>query len=475
MVFGGAWGPNRWTRVARPIEADALRRMRVVEAAQPVPGAVAAWRRERAAAQAAGLLPPGVGQLSPLGLSTFIDDSNGAALNYPVVVPPELAHIEVSPAALVLAGGAPAHTASFAAVCTRCVVAALREVGLEESPGKTMCGDGVVALGLQLWRAHDRVCCPALKQAVVVRDCGEMLARLQAGEPIPTAGLETLTGRCCNLSQIYPELAEFLGAGYRAARPTRKLRGGGRVRPRAVRLQAGGPRQAELTAFMEVARGLVAANEGVPLAARVVFPSLGAHGVLTSVTDASGDDGVGGYAFHPAHPNTVWVVSEEWPPAIKAALKAAAERRVGAGASRVGPAARLAMPAAELFGILAVPAAVAASEQAPLLEAVVAIGDCGPAARAISRATSKAPQMRALLRWARRWAPQWLGVAVPREANLDADILSHPEEAWRVIEAAERAGLRVVRCPVPPELWAELEAACWRAMGSLAYLEDDEA
>ena len=44
-------------------------------------------------------------------------------------------------------------------------------------------------------------------------------------------------------------------------------------------LNSGCPRQAELTAFMEVARGLVAANEGVPLATRVVFPSLGAHAI----------------------------------------------------------------------------------------------------------------------------------------------------------------------------------------------------
>ena len=41
--------------------------------------------------------------------------------------------------------------------------------------------------------------------------------------------------------------------------------------------------------------------------------------------------------------------------------------------------------------------------------------------------------------------------------------------------AAEAAGLRVVRCHIPQGLWADLEAAAWRAMGSLAYLEDDAA
>ena len=67
--------------------------------------------------------------------------------------------------------------------------------------------------------------------------------------------------------------------------------------------------------------------------------------------------------------------------------------------------------------------------------------------------------MRSLLRVARRYAAQWLGVAVPREANLDADILSHPARVGEVIEAAKAAGLQVVRCHIPEGLWADLEAA----------------
>eukprot|EP00965_Chrysotila_dentata_P166556 5498871-Pleurochrysis_carterae.AAC.2 len=83
------------------------------------------------------------------------------------------------------------------------------------------------------------------------------------------------------------------------------------------------------------------------------------------------------------------------------------------------------MPAAELFGIWAVAqAAAAATGQEPT--AVLSVGDCQPAAAAINAATSSAEQMRALLSGARGLTKQWLAVAVPQEANVDADRLSHP-------------------------------------------------
>ena len=118
------------------------------------------------------------------------------------------------------------------------------------------------------------------------------------------------------------------------------------------------------------------------------------------------------------------------------------------------------MPAAELFTTYAcAEAALAAGGLLSTTRAVVAIGDCQPAAAALNRASSGVPQLRALLRAARRSLQQWLGVQVPRELNLDADHLSHPSSVAEVVVAAEAAGLRVVMAPVPAHCWERLREA----------------
>eukprot|EP00965_Chrysotila_dentata_P046767 1552843-Pleurochrysis_carterae.AAC.1 len=58
--------------------------------------------------------------------------------------------------------------------------------------------------------------------------------------------------------------------------------------------------------------------------------------------------------------------------------------------------------------------------------AVLSIGDCQPAAAAVNAATSGAAQMRKLLARACGLTSQWLAMAILREANGDADRLSHP-------------------------------------------------
>eukprot|EP00965_Chrysotila_dentata_P123505 4082530-Pleurochrysis_carterae.AAC.1 len=74
------------------------------------------------------------------------------------------------------------------------------------------------------------------------------------------------------------------------------------------------------------------------------------------------------------------------------------------------------MPAAELFGAWAVAEAVSATRvERPA--AVIAVGDCDPAASALNAASSGAAAMRELLRCARRLTSQWLAVSIPREAN----------------------------------------------------------
>eukprot|EP00965_Chrysotila_dentata_P122683 4054943-Pleurochrysis_carterae.AAC.1 len=65
------------------------------------------------------------------------------------------------------------------------------------------------------------------------------------------------------------------------------------------------------------------------------------------------------------------------------------------------------MPAAELFGIWATALATAEARGAAP-RAVIAVGDCEPAAAATNAATSGVPQMRALVKGMRELATQWL-------------------------------------------------------------------
>eukprot|EP00965_Chrysotila_dentata_P109531 3620206-Pleurochrysis_carterae.AAC.2 len=104
------------------------------------------------------------------------------------------------------------------------------------------------------------------------------------------------------------------------------------------------------------------------------------EGCITVTTDASGIDGVGGYCFRRepgSDRDTVWLVSEAWPPDARSALRrgaaTAAERRrerLGAGQESLPV---LSMPAAELFGAWAVAAAVSQASRGPTLAAAIAV------------------------------------------------------------------------------------------------------
>eukprot|EP00965_Chrysotila_dentata_P105899 3497923-Pleurochrysis_carterae.AAC.1 len=67
--------------------------------------------------------------------------------------------------------------------------------------------------------------------------------------------------------------------------------------------------------------------------------------------------------------------------------------------------------------------------------------------------------MREVLRGARSLTAQWLAVSVPREANTDADRLSHPRLLGAVMAEARRAGLTVQQARVPEACWRTLRDA----------------
>eukprot|EP00965_Chrysotila_dentata_P230146 6197602-Pleurochrysis_carterae.AAC.1 len=207
---------------------------------------------------------------------------------------------------------------------------------------------------------------------------------------------------------------------------------------------------------------------------------MGDEGSVVVTTDASGIDGLGGYCFRREpgdEEHTAWLVSEEWPLDAKDALRRGAataakrvrERREAGQASL--PV--LSMPVAELFGTWAVAAAVDAESRGARPTAVIAVGDCDPAASALNAASSGSAAARELLRDARRLASQWLAVSVPRGANGDADRLSHPRLLGEVAADAEAAGWRTSRARIPQPCWDALRRAM--AAGGQEMAERDGA
>ena len=464
LGFGGAFAPNRFERVSLLVAALTQRMQAAFDLQQPPPRCVQRWTAESTALQQQGLLLAGEAQINPRYIQAFIDDINGVAMDDEVSVPPELTHIHIGTEATIAAGGTPAAENVRAHVHARIGIAALRRVGLEEAEGKTTVGSPIISLGLLIDRDQAVVRCPEAKRAI-------MMAQLTAAEEVAVAApprvvvaeAERLVGRACNLSQVLPELTATLHGGYRitcaSQAPSRRWRVG-----QDMRLKAGSTAHVEWLEFLRVTRSLLRENEGVALAPQLVFPSRLEGTTLTSTTDASGVDGVGGYVFSASRPEDVWVVSEWWPADVLEALQAAGERRgvrrttdASSPSSSAPPQPILSMPAAELFGAWAVPRAAiqAGAEPGP----VYAIGDCDAAVGAINAANSGVPQMFMLTRAARRLTAEWLGVSVGREANLDADRLSHPQEAEAVMAEAAAAGMRVTRAHIDSEAWATLRQA----------------
>ena len=401
----------------------------------------------------------GEAQRHPRYIQAFIDDFNGVALDDKVRVPTALEYIEVDSAATVAVGGVPAPVRCRAHVHARLCIAALRRVGLEEAQGKTTVGDPIVSLGLLVNRSQAVVKCPEAKRVI-------MMAQLTAAEAAavvspPTVAVdeaERLVGRACNLSQVMPELTAVLQGGYTVAMAAQRPSRGWRPNARALQLRAGSRAHEGWLEFVRTTRDLLRANEGVALAPQLTFPSRMEGSTLTSTTDASGVDGVGGYIFSAAAPNEVWVVSEWWPEDVLIALQAMSAKRKHKEVTDGGALQhQLSMPAAELFGAWAVPRAaiMAGVESGPIF----AIGDCDAAVGALNAANSGVPQMRTLTRAARRLQSEWLGVSIGREANVDADRLSHPDNLQAVMAEAEAAGLHPHRARIDQGAWEILRQA----------------
>ena len=287
-----------------------------------------------------------------------------------------------------------------------------------------------------------------------------MIGLATQGQPIAREMLERFMGRLVNLSQIMPEVKRPMAAGFQAERAFIG-RAGHRHRPKSVTLKKGGPLALSFVEMLDVVISILEANEGVPLMPRSCFPGLRERGTLTIVTDASGEDGVGGYAFLSHKPKWVGVMFEEWPKEILSALQFAKERKL----QRQGEMPALSMPAAELFGSAAM-AELARQRWPGEVRAVIAVSDCDAAVAVVNATTSRSAQMRTLIGQARVGLGHWLGVSVPRESNQDADRLSHPADGGAVMIEASEAGLWPERLRIP----AGVGQGLGRGLGQAAHL-----
>ena len=441
----------------------ARKRQAEFDAIRPYSRAVLGWQVYRRDLQQRGLLPEGPEQCSPTTSGPYIDDIGGGCPNDSIDMPAVLYGVETAAVSLgelaaCANGGEPLRRDSRTAAHCIIVISAIRFLELEEAGNKTEGGTSIVNLGLRLDIARGRIDCPGPKRAILLRDLQGWRDNVALRRPFQRSFAEKQVGRLQNLSQVMPELLLHLRAGFSAANAARPGRGGrGRVKCAVVPLGAGSKLHVGLSALLPHALHIIERNEGVPLAPRAEFAGMDEPGSITITSDASGHDGCGGYAFLAAAPTEPLLMCEAWPADIVEALAEAKRRPV----ERTAGAPALSMPAAELFTTWALAEAVfAGASLGDSVTAVIAVGDCEPAAVALNAASSPTPQMDHLLGAARALTRQWLGVAVPREWNLDADRLSHPSMLGAVMADARAAGLQPRLVHAPSRCWEVLRESC---------------
>lgn len=468
MVFGGASWPNRFERISLLDSAWVIHKQREFDSRHPLPPEAQRWAAMRRDLQSTGALPAGEAQIWPGGMEPYIDDLSGRALLDRVPTPPHLVDISIGADQTAAVGCRPAPDDSRLAVHCRIATHELSWLGWEIPPEKTMCGDGMLLLGALLDGLHQCVRCPRIKQEWVMHAVRRIRQELQESARVDVDLIQRFTGRLTNLSQYFPELRCALAVGYSLSRGRwARMRRHARDGVRWLRLNAGGNSFRELLDLLDISAEVISDNVGVAMAPSMVFDDLHAAGTLTVVTDASRadvDDGYGGYAFVPDMPEVVFLMSAPWAEKPKAAIDAAASARAVRRELGRRTSGLLSMPAGEVFAALALAAAVA-SHLDRQFQAVVAIGDCLPASRALSRRASRSPQMRRLVAWSAASAPRWLGVCVPREWNLDADCLSHPSQFELVRDRVVEAGLVACRVRTPSAVLSMLEEVVQLPLG----------
>jgi hypothetical protein len=218
--------------------------------------------------------------------------------------------------------------------------------------------------------------CPEGKRRTVLADIhSQSAAALQLGT-VDRKRAQRLVGRLCHLAQIAPAIRGHLHGGHTIAEASWPG-SGGRRGVGSMHLATGSPAHTAWLELLRVAHREISANTGVSIGPRSIALPRSTPGTLTSFTDASGEDGFGGYGFLTGRPKEVFLLAQPWPPIALAALQAASSE-IEAALRRDGiqsAALHLSMPAAELFAQLALPRAVARLVHC---SSVYAVGDCEP-------------------------------------------------------------------------------------------------
>ena len=300
----------------------------------------------------------------------------------------------------------------------------------------------------------DRLRCPPTKRRTMLADISAQLSSAQQRSEVDRAKARRLVGRLSNISQVEPLIRSHMHGGYTVSE-ARWAGAGGQPGMGIMRLRVGSPAHIDWVALLTHSHSILTEDKGVAMGPRVTIPPRDSPFTLTSATDASGEDGIGGYAFHSSAPHTAYVFAEEWPPFARDALHAASSQSEAVLRDRFSPRARphLSMPAAELFAQALLPRMVARLIRC---DTVFAIGDCGPAVGVIDALYSRNPQMRAAVQLPSQLGCSWVGVKVPREANRDPDRLSHPHLLPEVCADAHAQHIRTVRVTPTDADWEEL-------------------
>ena len=301
--FGGAMSPRRFQSVSVIITAYARLLQARFDALHPLSPRVLRWVRARSELQRGGALPQGLDQCAASAVGVYIDDLAGGCCDDEVDIPVDLfgvdtATVDLGELSAFAAGGTPLRRSSRPAAHCFCAIAAVRALRLEVTPGKTEGGDVFVNLGLRLRLREGRIDCPGPKRRILLRDLGLWLDHVAAVRPFARAVASTQVGRLTNLTQVLPELLTHISAGYRAANAGYRPEGLRRRRTvDSVELRLGSNLHNGLSRLLPHAMAVLQRNEGVPLAPRASFAALDEPGVLLVVSDASGHDGFGGWAF----------------------------------------------------------------------------------------------------------------------------------------------------------------------------------
>ena len=481
VTFGAAYAPQRFGRAMAPIDAAGLAAIAAHEVAHPYEPEIQLWVDNRVRLQRAGRMPQGIDQRYPRHAQRFVDDLQGSAPSSPTHLPQGLAHISVGARLTEAFGGTPAPGDSHAAVHLRIHIHNWVNHGITPAHDKTMCGDRLPTLGARVSVTGWRIDIPPVRVAVISQQIRDFQRTISTRPPAdgPTARvdpfeLERLVGRLGYVAQSEPDLLGTLQPGYAIPAAARRLLASHRYLPGSragtptISIHMGKRLGHQLTHMLEFGISTVQRNRGVPLASAAAFPPITQPDVLTQATDASfqkghptceaADDGVGGYAFSPLCPGTVFLISEGWTPRVRQALLNGARTRLEKAADPRRD--NFSMPAAELFGTMAMAEAVAAHVE---FSYVAAVGDCDPVEGSVAKSSSSRPQLNRMLARMRELTRHWLPVSVPRDLNLDADLLSHPSNLRAIIARIESTTIagrryRAEWLPIPPDLWAWLEA-----------------